>query len=388
VRVAIVINGLGTGGAERSLAELLPALVDAGIDARVAVLHRRAEGVQESVLARGTNVHVLAATHWPGRVRELRAWLRSTAPALVHTTIFESDVCGRLAAAGTRTPVLTSLVNTSYAPARRADPNVRAWRLGLTRQVDGWTARHLTERFHAITEAVKASAVVALGIDPARITVIERGRDDARLGRRSDQRRAEVRARLGIDAGAEVVLHVGRQEFQKDHATLLRAVASLGHRPRLVTVMAGRRGNASADLDRLVAELGLGDRVRMLGHRDDVGDLLAAADVFAFPSRYEGLGGSLVEAMALSLPIVASRVDAIAETVEDDGNALLVAPGDEEALADALARVLDDTVLASRMATRSRARFEERYTIQRSNERMIALYRELGGRVGGGKQAR
>src|SRR5205807_1256687 len=83
---------------------------------------------------------------------------------------FESDVLGRWAARRPSVPVLTSLVNTSYGPARRADPNVRAWRLQVVRAVDGWTARHLTTHFHAVTAAVKAAAVDALHIRAARVS--------------------------------------------------------------------------------------------------------------------------------------------------------------------------------------------------------------------------
>ena len=146
-----MINGLGTGGSERSLAELLPRLRERGVEPVIACLFRRTEGVHEGVEAQGFDARVLPGPGWAARARALRRLVRATEPDLVHTAIFESDVLGRWAARRTSVPVLTSLVNTSYGPARRADPNVRAWRLQVVRTVDGWTARHLTAHFHAVT---------------------------------------------------------------------------------------------------------------------------------------------------------------------------------------------------------------------------------------------
>jgi glycosyltransferase involved in cell wall biosynthesis len=244
--------------------------------------------------------------------------------------------------------------------------------------IDGWTARHLTTHFHAITNAVKAYAVAALGIRPERITVVERGRDARRLGTASTERRTAVRRRLGIPDEDELILAVGRQEFQKGHLVLLRAASRLfSSRPATRILIAGRPGNASNALRRELERLGLHERVSLLGHREDVPDLLAAADVFAFPSFFEGLGGSLIEAMGMGLPIVASRIPVIQEVVEENGNALLVPPDDPDGLAGAITRLLDDRALSARFRRHSGELFGERYGIERSVERMVNLYRRV-----------
>ena len=124
----------------------------------------------------------------------------------------------------------------------------------------------------------------------------------------------------------------------------------------------------------LCDQLRLGERIRFLGHRDDVPEILAAADVFAFPSVYEELGGAVIEAMALGLPIVASDIPALREVVEDGRNGLLVKPESSTALAAGLARILDDRALASTFGERSLEIFRQRFTIERSARRMIDLY--------------
>jgi hypothetical protein len=141
VRVVLVVNSLGAGGTERSTAVLLPRLRDLGVDASVVALTHRDEGDEQTVRDLGFPVEILPGGPLPVRVRTLRARLLARRPDVVHTAIFDADLIGRLAAAGTGIPVLASLVNTPYAPARLDDPNVAAWKLRVLREIDGFTGR-------------------------------------------------------------------------------------------------------------------------------------------------------------------------------------------------------------------------------------------------------
>jgi len=378
VRVVFVINSLGAGGTERSTAVLLPYLRDRGIDAVVVCLLHRPEGDEASVISQGFDVRFLVPTGVVGRVRALRTLLRELEPDVVHTAIFEADIVGRLAAARTGIPVLTSLVNTPYAHARRSDPNVVPWKLAIVRQIDAITGRLFTRRFHAVTPGVADDAVATLHVDRARISVVERGRDPEALGRRTPARRAAARAGVGVADDEPLVLAVGRQEFQKGHVHLVEAMRDVTrNHPAAVLAIAGRSGNATASLERSIVASGLGDRVRLLGHRDDVGDLLVGADIFAMPSLYEGTAGAAIEAMALEVPIVACDLAGTAGILEHDVNALLVPVADPVALAKAIEQVLDDPDAAAARAGRAREVFERRFTLARSADRMAALYAEV-----------
>lgn len=375
MKVLYVINGLGAGGAERSLAEMLPILVASGHKPVVVCACRRDEGVEQSVRADGIDVRLLSGTRLRSQLAQLRRIIAVERPDLVHTTIFEADLAGRLASVGTGIPVLTSLVNTAYVRVRLQDPNVSVAALKAVRLVDGWTARHLTSHFHAITHAVKDAAIRDLRIPGERVTVIERGRNPDRLGVPTPERRERARQALGLHPGDEVVVTVGRQEYQKGQRYLLEAVGRLlPDRRRLILLVAGREGHATPDLQRLHAALPDPQRVRFLGHRDDVPDVLAAGDLFVFPSLYEGLGGAVVEAMALGLPVVASQIPALEEVLEAGRNSRLVPAASSSALAEAMTQVLDDGDLARRFGLRSRAIFEQRFTLDRSMARMIRLY--------------
>jgi glycosyltransferase involved in cell wall biosynthesis len=375
MRVLLTVDGLGTGGAERSLAELLPRLAEAGIDPTVVCLRHRREGIEGDIVAAGFDVRFLRGSNLVTRVVELSRIIGRERPDLVHTSLVQASILGRLAAVVGSVPVLTSLTSTPYAAVRLRDPMIRRLPFAAVREIDGWTARHLTDHFHAISRAVGTAAVRSLGVPPGRVTVIPRGRDPTRLGAPGRTRRGRVRRALGIRPDDEVVITVGRQEFLKGHHFLLEAAELLGRsRPRLVVLVAGRRGTASDRLARLHQRPGVRDVVRFLGYRDDVPDLLAASDLFVFPSLAEGLGGALIEAMALGLPVVASDLDAIREVVEPERNALLVRPGSAPELATAVATLLDDPERRALFGVRSRWIFERTFTIDRSAERMIELY--------------
>jgi glycosyltransferase involved in cell wall biosynthesis len=358
-------------------------MVTAGIEPTVVCLRRRDGGVEEDVLAGGYDVRFLPADA-AGRVRVLRHVIRGASPDLIHTTLVGSSLLGRVAAVRTRVPVLTSLVNQSYTPERQDDPHVNAGALRLVRTVDGWTARHLTAHFHAITHAVKRWAADDLRVPADRITVVERGRDARRLGEATPERRAAGRAVLGLSADAEAIISVGRQEYQKGHRYLIEAMPRvLADHPSAVLLLAGREGAETEALRQLVGSRELDGAVRFLGHRGDLADLLAASDLFVFPSLWEGLGGALLEAMALGLPIVASDIEPVREVVEDGRCAELVPVRSPERLAFAISGLLGDGERAHRLGTQGREIFLQRFTLERSTERMVALMRRValaGGR--------
>jgi glycosyltransferase involved in cell wall biosynthesis len=374
--VLLVISRLdGTGGAGRSVAELTCGLKRAGVRAELACFRHSSRSLEEDLLREGVPLHVLEVDHLPTAIWRLRRLIRDRRPDLVHTTMYAADQAGRLAALGTGTPVLSTITTPTHDPAR--DETAPLWRRRLLWALDGWTSRHLTSRIHAITYALKDSAVRGLGVRPDRVTVVYRSRDEERLGEPSEERRRTVRRALGLE-NATVVLTLGRQAPEKGQTHLLDAFALVvAAHPSAVLLVAGARGSATPALEAAMRERGIEASVRFLGHREDVGDLLAAADAFAFPSLFEGLGGALIEAMALGTPIVASDLPAVREVTGDGAVALLVPPGDPAALASALMRLLEDPILASELADAGRSRHRECFTPEVVTAGLIDLYREV-----------
>ncbi|RYZ08841.1 MAG: glycosyltransferase [Myxococcales bacterium] len=370
MKILFVVDNLGAGGAERSLQELLVPFARSGIVPIVACFSRRREGVEH--LLKDHDVRFLPGARRAAQMRELRRIAREERVDLVHTTLFEADVFGRPALLGLGVPIVTSLVNMPYEPARlQHDRRVNAVKLGAARALEIATGFACADHFHAISEAVKDAAAERLWIPRRKVSVVLRGRDPGRLGRRSSARRQRVRAELGLADDSPVVISVGRQEFQKGHGFLIEAMAQVrAVNPAAQLLIVGRAGSATDSLREAASKLG--DGVRFLGHREDVPDLMAAADVFALPSLWEGLGCVLIEAMALELPIVASSLAPVKEVVLE--HATLVPPAQAGPLAAALSRTLGGGSDVEARVVAARRRFEDALTIDKSAEQMRQLF--------------
>jgi glycosyltransferase involved in cell wall biosynthesis len=379
MKIIFVVDGLWVGGTERSLAEMLPQLVQAKIYPTIVCLRPRPEeGVEKEVVERGFDVRFVTGSSFVSKVLQLRNILRTEKPAIVHSSLFQANLVTRLAAIHLPVTVLSSLVNTPYEQVRYQDPAISAIRLKAIQRIDGWTSRHLTTHFHAVSSSAKESAVRNLRIPENRITVVRRGRDASRLGVLTPARRQQTRQALDIPDQNIVITNVGRHEYQKGQKCLLEAFANLStNYSQLILLIAGRTGSSSQELMEIRDTLDLTQTVRFLGHCENIPDILAATDLFVLPSLFEGLSGALIEAMALGLPVVASDIPPNREVLEDGKNAILVRPGSSVALADAVQVMLENHDLRKKFSLRSREIFEERFTLDKSAFRMIELYRKL-----------
>lgn len=377
LRVLHVIPTLApTGGAETSLLQSLRPLARLGVDTTVVTLQPHPDpGPAEQARSWGFDVRVLGTGSPLGQLRRLVTLIREVQPDLVHTTLVQAGIPGRLAAKVTRTPAVHSVVNTVYLGGSLTAYGA-AWKARVFQALEWFVSRHATTAFHALTQSSAADAVAALGVPTRRITVIPRGRDAALLGERSADRRTDTRKALGLPLDAPVLVNVARQERQKGQAHLVAAFDKvLSEIPAAHLLVAGRPGAATADIERTIDELGLRERVHLLGARDDVAELLCAADVFVFSSLWEGLGGAVLEAMALCLPVVTFAVPAVCEVVGD--TAVTVPVGDEAALAAAVVSVLGDDDLRLDLSARARERFDERFQIDAVAAKTSSWYRQV-----------
>ena len=373
-RVLYLIDSLAPGGAERSLVDMAPGLLDGGIDLEVAVLHDR-PGLAAELRSHGVHVHVVSGSNRSSWLAGTVRLIRGRHPDLVHTTLFESDVIGRVGATLTRVPVVSTLANTPYGHEHAAESGVDPIRLRAAQAVDMVTGR-VVRRFHAVSRSTAEACVAKLRIDPTKIDVVPRGRDISRFGIRTPDRRRAVRTRLGVDSDEKVLLVVARQEPQKGIEVLIRAVPELRKlQPQVRVLVAGREGRATAGLRALISATGTDGVVDFLGERDDIPDLLATADVFVLPSYREGLPGAVLEAMAMGVPIVASDLPNVRDAVPTDEYALLVPSGDHLELARAIASVLQDPVAGQRRAHAASQRFAVTFDIRCVSQAMTDFYR-------------
>jgi glycosyltransferase involved in cell wall biosynthesis len=216
------------------------------------------------------------------------------------------------------------------------------------------------------------AVVEAGGVRPESLRVVYEGVPD-RLAARGGREALEA---LGVPAGVPVVGNVAALTHHKDHATLVEAMARLRRRlPEARLVIAGE-GELRPALEAQVRDRGLRDRVVFAGFRHDLDRLLPTFSVFCLSSRLEGLGTSLLDAMAFGLPVVATAAGGIPEAVEDGVTGRVVPPRDPAALAEALASVLGDEERRRAWGAAGRRRFLERFTVEHMVDETLRVLAE------------
>jgi glycosyltransferase involved in cell wall biosynthesis len=207
-----------------------------------------------------------------------------------------------------------------------------------------------------------------------RVTVIYNGRP---LDRYRDGSAEGLAQELGIPADAPVVGNVGRLIERKGQRDLVDAWPAVrSDHPEAHCVFVGDGRDRATMVERSVT-LGCGDSVHFVGAREDVPAFLDLFDVFAFPSHHEGLPGAPIEAMAASLPIVATDIDGTNELVTDGETGLLVPPRDPQALGAAVDRVLSDPQLGRSLGTAARSAAYERFSLETMVEQFETLYERI-----------
>jgi glycosyltransferase involved in cell wall biosynthesis len=245
-----------------------------------------------------------------------------------------------------------------------------------TRIRDNWPTRWLYQRAtcHIVTtgEALRAQLIRENGFDAARITSIPTGIDLERFRPRDP---LAARRALGLDPARRYLGIVATLRNWKGHAYLLEALATLAPLYPDWDLLIVGDGPQRANLARRIAELGLGGRVYLVGHREDVEQWFNAFDIFVLPSYgEEGLSQSLMQAMASALPAVATAVGAIPEAIAHEQTGLLVPPRDTSALSEALGRLMRDAPLRRRLGEAARLRARERFGLERMLAAMEALF--------------
>ena len=351
-RVIHLASGREWRGGQNQVLLLARALAARTSDIEQIVITGRRSRLAERLVAEGVPVRAvgwragLSLAALAGTIREA-----VRGPALIH-----AHDAHALTIAG----VAGILTGAPYLATRRVDFPLR--RPALWRRA---------ERIIAISDAVR-SVLLADGIAPERVVRVHSGIDLEAVRR---TRSGDIRARLGLPESGPLAVAVGALVAHKDHATLIGAAAALHRtRPGLHWVIAGEGPLRGALEDRIAAHT-LGERVHLPGHVSEPLRLIAAADVFVMSSREEGLGTSVLDAMALDVPIAATRAGGIPEML-DQGAGLLSPPGDAGALADSVARILDDQALRASLVGRAQDRVEE-FSATAMAEGVLAVYRSI-----------
>jgi glycosyltransferase involved in cell wall biosynthesis len=276
------------------------------------------------------------------------------------------------------------LVTTAHGPLAsfRYFWSAQNWRVRyLYDQLDLMLLRYFDQIL--IVSDTMRKAVSRFGVDPSKITWVKNAIDSTYF-RRATERSLDLRDQLGISREAVVVGAVGRLNAEKDYPNFFDAAKILlAERPDLYFTIAGK-GPLEERLRGQVRAMGLADRMRFLGHFHDIRQVYEMMDVYVLSSTREGLPNTVLEAMAMEVPIVATDVDGVREAVVHDRDALLVPARDPKRLAEGIRSMLDDRELAMRLSQTARATVEREFSFARRMRRVEEIYRSLLGVHGEG----
>lgn len=330
-RVVHLINSMAPGGAERLLLDMAPHWDSERFDVRIIYLLPD-DALRTELEQCPTPVETAGMRGWSDwrAARRLQRRLAELEPDVLHTHLMLADCLGRRWAVQHHIrAAVTTLHSGAAAFLGRGDFWGRA---------AGWLYCEVLERTRRVQTVACSGQVAesfrATGLSLGEIVVVENGIDLTRVRDVEPDARTTTRAALGIGESEIVCLTVARLGPEKGHAALLAAAEQLGPSCPIRFLLVGG-GELRGELEARVRAARLGDRVTLLGHRDDVPELLRAADLFALPSRWEGRPLALMEAYAAGLPIVATDVGGVRDMVLP-GRGILVPADDVDALADAI----------------------------------------------------
>ncbi len=371
-RLLVLTVGFTIGGAEQLILLTAPRLSRAGFDVTVACLKGWGPLGDELQAAGIRAVALGGAGPWDLRVAgRLISLLRRERTRILHAHLFRANLAARLIGRLAGIPVIV----TSHH-----DTDV--W-MGLRHRLLERLTAPMSDAVTACSEAVRQYALATYGLRTGLVRTISNA-IAVTGGERDAVQRERTRRALGAAPGELVVGTVGRlDEPKKGLSTFLKAAGLLARNvqePGIRFVIVGE-GPARVALEAAAVRQGIADRTVFTGSRRDVADLMQGFDLFVQPSLWEGFGITLLEAMAASLPVVASSVGGIPEVVIDGETGLLAAPGDAPDLARQCGVLLHDRALAERMGRAGRQRVIERFGIERLVGETVTLYHELLDRV-------
>ena len=366
MRVLHVAKVTGIAGAENHLLVLLPALRALGVDAEVVLLQEPGRPVAQLVrafLAAGVPTFELAINMDldPWLVGRLARLVRSRGAHAVHTHGVHADLYGRLC--------LQGLDGVLLLQTRHNDDRFR--RLWIMRLLNQWLARRCV-RIVAISDAVREFVCAVEGIPPRKVERIYYGLDAAP----APQNVVDLRTELGW-AGAPLIGFVGRLTGQKGVDVLLNAFAIVHRALPTARLLLIGDGPQRAALAALAGGLQISAAVHFAGWREDARAQMAALNVLAIASRWEGFGLVTLEAMQAGVAVVASRVSALPEIVLDGETGLLVPAANAAKLAAALMALLQDPQRAMQLGENGRLRAAQLFTVKQMAVQHAALYLSL-----------
>jgi glycosyltransferase EpsF len=373
IRVLVVLNWLNRGGIETMMLRAVPHLARRGVSLDFCCLGGEGH-LDDAFRDLGCQVHLFPRrTHWARGRNEVAEILKRSSYDVIHSQFgFTSGGIINIASEH-RVPCIVSIHNT-HGPGHRLNsiPLLRSvrnrwldWHRDTTLREATRIAGHSQTNLDAYFQGCER--------DPARERLVYNGVETPS----TYIDKSTARTALGLDPNARYVLHVGAMKPQKNHYGLVEAFTILNQRHSDLRLLLVGDGTLRPEIERMVKERGLSHVVFFLGARSDVNVPYAAADVFLFPSHFEGFGNVLVEAQVARIPVVATDIPPIREAVCPVQHRFLFPLSDYELAANLVSEQLQGSAERDSRVSASDAYARANFSIDSFSERLSNLYREV-----------
>ena len=375
-KILFLIDSLAVGGAEISILEVIKNLQQCS--SVVCVVYQGEHSLKAEFEAAGAKLYFFDIKKRFGfgeGVRELRKILKMEKPNLVHTTLFKSEIIGRIAVPSSKIPLVGSLISDTYGKERYALVSRRErLKLNLYKLLNRITAKR-PDMYISVSKSIIKPNLKYLGIKESKVELIQNGRDVTVF----EKARIYSKSEIIPDATSESLLIITNSRVirSKGFDEMLLAFQSLSKKFGNIFLVVAGNGFDFDFYKNMALEMGLDGKVVFLGRRHDIPSLLKSCDLFWFASHYEGSPGVVIEGMLSKTPMILSDIEPVLENIQDRRHALIFKTGDAEDLAVKTEILIYDPEFGEKLASAAYELGSNHFDIKKLVNKQETLYLEL-----------
>lgn len=370
IKITYLITGLHTGGAEMIIYRMLKTALEQDYDDefkfQVISIVPPAE-IGDKIKELGVEVKSLNAE---SKLNPLIAWrlfslLRQEQPEILHTFLFHANILGRIIGKMAGVPKVVSAIRNEYFGSKLREKMIK-----LTKNLCDYTT---------IVSQYTAGKMIEKGIiAEENYKVITNGVDIDALNSEDKKQKQKIKTNLNLDKKNPVLVSVGSLTEQKGFSSLIKAIDKLEEKYDDIFLIILGSGPKQKELEQLIQKLDLQQHVKLVGRKDNVRDYLQLADVFVLSSLWEGMPNALLEAQAVGLPSVATRVSGVSEIIDNEENGVIVEPNSEGALIRGIEAILDQMKEDKEaIKTAAQQKIKQGFSLESMTKDYINFYKNL-----------
>ncbi|WP_081210050.1 glycosyltransferase family 4 protein [Salegentibacter sediminis] len=365
MKILILINSFGRGGAEKSTASFIIKLKEKypELEFVCAYLYLYNPGFYDELREHEIPLIHIEESNFIARVWRFKKLIKKHRPQIIHSVLYESNIIGRFSSIGSKVKYVESLVNKTYSMDRDYESKIIKAKTKIIRMLDRITS-YAVDYFHSVGYSVADHYKEVYGRD-FNCKVVERGRPLPKIEKRSNT----------IKDDKLILLTLARQEYQKGLSYLLEA--TLMNRDKVKLKIVGRKGSATKDLVKFIKKHELEELVEFCGYLNDINPVVKEADIYVSASLYEGLPGSVIEAMSLAKPLLLSDIGEHREVAQENINAMFFKPKNILELSEKINFYYENKNLINKYGEKSFEIYLNKFTEDAMTEGMADFYFNL-----------